>query len=68
MDQLRIYTLRTAEALEDYATTRWPSHIRSLAAAWPPPAPKKAAAFLFVAAPPPLGAASGVAVNPLALF
>jgi hypothetical protein len=27
-DQLRIYTLRTAEALEDYATTRWPSHIR----------------------------------------
>jgi hypothetical protein len=32
MDQLRIYTLRTAEALEDYATTRWPSHIRSLRA------------------------------------
>jgi NAD(P)-dependent dehydrogenase (short-subunit alcohol dehydrogenase family) len=30
MDQLRICTLRTAEALEDYATTRWPSHIRSL--------------------------------------
>jgi hypothetical protein len=30
MDQLRIYTLRTAEALEDYATTRWPSHFRSL--------------------------------------
>jgi hypothetical protein len=25
MDQLRIYTLRTAEALGDYATTRWPS-------------------------------------------
>jgi hypothetical protein len=32
MDQLRIYTLRTAEALEDYATTRWPNHIRSLRA------------------------------------
>jgi hypothetical protein len=32
MDQLRVYTLRTAEAFEDYATTRWPSHIRSLRA------------------------------------
>ena len=30
MHQLRIYTLRTAEALEDYATARWPRHIHSL--------------------------------------
>ena len=52
MDRLRIYTLRTAEALEHYATTRWPA----ISPAWPPPAPKKAAAFLFVAAPPPQGA------------
>jgi len=41
MDRLRIYTLRTAEALEHYATTRWPA----ISTAWPPPAPKKAAAF-----------------------
>lgn len=32
MDQLRIYTLQTAEALQDYATTRWISHVRSLRA------------------------------------
>jgi len=30
--QLRIYTLRTAEALEDYATAHWPRHIPSLRA------------------------------------
>jgi len=64
MDRLRIYTLRTAEALEHYATTRWPA----ISTAWPPPAPKKAAAFLFVAAPPPQGAASGAPVNPLTIF
>ncbi len=32
MYQLRIYTLRTAEALEDYASARWPRHIHSLRA------------------------------------
>jgi hypothetical protein len=32
MYQLRIYTLRTAEALQDYATTHWPRHIPSLRA------------------------------------
>ncbi len=32
MYQLRIYTLRTAEALEDYASTHWPRHIPSLRA------------------------------------
>ena len=32
MYQLRIYTLRTAAALEDYATARWPLHIPSLRA------------------------------------
>lgn len=32
MYQLRIYTLRTAEALEDYATEHWPRHIPSLRA------------------------------------
>jgi len=32
MHQLRIYTLRTAEALEDYATVHWPRHIPSLKA------------------------------------
>jgi NIPSNAP len=32
MYQLRIYTLRTAEALEDYATAHWPRHIHSLRA------------------------------------
>ncbi|MGI8446843.1 MAG: NIPSNAP family protein [Streptosporangiaceae bacterium] len=32
MYQLRIYTLRTAEALEDYATAHWPRHIPSLRA------------------------------------
>ncbi|MFJ9371317.1 NIPSNAP family protein [Nocardia sp. NPDC101769] len=30
MYQLRIYTLRTAEALEQYATVHWPRHIPSL--------------------------------------
>lgn len=30
MYQLRIYTLRTAEALEDYATAHYPRHIASL--------------------------------------
>ncbi len=30
MYQLRIYTLRTPEALEDYATAHWPRHIHSL--------------------------------------
>jgi hypothetical protein len=30
--QLRIYTLRTAEALHDYATVHWPRHIPSLRA------------------------------------
>jgi len=30
--QLRIYTLRTAEALQDYATVHWPQHIPSLRA------------------------------------
>jgi hypothetical protein len=32
MYQLRIYTLRTAEALEQYATVHWPRHISSLRA------------------------------------
>ena len=32
MYQVRIYTLRTAETLEDYATVRWPRHISSLQA------------------------------------
>lgn len=32
MYQLRVYTLRTAEAFEDYATVRWPRHIDSLRA------------------------------------
>lgn len=32
MYQLRTYTLRTAEALEDYATAHWPRHIPSLRA------------------------------------
>jgi hypothetical protein len=32
MYQLRIYTLRTAEALEHYATVNWPRHIPSLRA------------------------------------
>ena len=32
MFQLRIYTLRSAEALERYATTHWARHIPSLAA------------------------------------
>jgi NIPSNAP len=30
--QLRTYTLRTAEALQDYATVHWPRHIPSLRA------------------------------------
>ena len=30
MYQLPIYTLRTREALDDYATTRWPRHVHSL--------------------------------------
>ena len=30
MFQLRTYTLRTAEALHDYATVHWPRHIPSL--------------------------------------
>jgi hypothetical protein len=32
MYQLRIYTLRTSEALEEYATAHWPRHIHSLRA------------------------------------
>ena len=32
MYQLRIYTLRTAGALRDYATVHWPRHIPSLRA------------------------------------
>lgn len=32
MHQLRIYTLRTAHALQDYATVHWPRHIVSLRA------------------------------------
>jgi hypothetical protein len=32
MYQLRIYALRTAEALEHYATVHWPRHIPSLRA------------------------------------
>ena len=32
MYQLRIYTLRTVEALEHYATVHWPRHIPSLRA------------------------------------
>jgi len=32
MYQLRIYTLRTAEALKTYATVHWPRHIASLRA------------------------------------
>ena len=32
MYQLRIYTLRTVEALERYATVHWPRHIPSLRA------------------------------------
>jgi hypothetical protein len=27
--QLRIYTLRTVQALQDYATVHWPRHIPS---------------------------------------
>jgi hypothetical protein len=30
--QLRIYTLKTADALEEYATVHWPRHIPSLRA------------------------------------
>ena len=30
MDQLRIYTLRTAEALDRYATVHWPRHVASM--------------------------------------
>lgn len=30
MDQIRIYTLRTTEALEKYATVHWPRHIASM--------------------------------------
>jgi hypothetical protein len=30
MYQLRTYTLRTAEALQDYAAVHWPRHIPSL--------------------------------------
>jgi hypothetical protein len=32
MYQLRIYTLKTADALERYATVHWPRHIPSLRA------------------------------------
>lgn len=32
MYQLRIHTLRTAEALQDYAAVHWPRHIPSLRA------------------------------------
>jgi len=32
MYQLRTYTLKTADALEDYATVHWPRHITSLRA------------------------------------
>ena len=32
MYQLRIYTLRTADAREHYATVHWPRHISSLSA------------------------------------
>jgi hypothetical protein len=32
MYQLRIYTLQTAAALEDYVTVHWPRHISSLRA------------------------------------
>ncbi len=32
MYQLRIYTLRTADALEDYVTAHWPRHVASLRA------------------------------------
>ena len=32
MYQLRTYTLKTATALEDYATVHWPRHIISLRA------------------------------------
>lgn len=32
MYQLRIYTLRTADALQDYVTAHWPRHIPSLLA------------------------------------
>lgn len=30
MYQLKIYTLRTAEALQQYATVHWPRHITSM--------------------------------------
>jgi hypothetical protein len=30
MDQLRVYTLRTPEALEQYATVQWPRHAASM--------------------------------------
>nr|WP_221380275.1 hypothetical protein [Actinoplanes polyasparticus] len=30
MHQIRIYTLRTAEALQQYATVQWPRHITSM--------------------------------------
>ncbi|WP_149205436.1 NIPSNAP domain-containing protein [Actinotalea subterranea] len=30
MDQLRTYTLRTAEALDRYATVHWPRHVASM--------------------------------------
>ncbi|WP_305784098.1 NIPSNAP family protein [Symbioplanes lichenis] len=32
MYQLRIYTLRTAEALQRYATVHWPRHLTSMPA------------------------------------
>ncbi|MCP2263258.1 hypothetical protein ACFQHV_21300 [Promicromonospora thailandica] len=30
MDQLKIYTLRTEEALQRYATVHWPRHVTSM--------------------------------------
>lgn len=30
MYQIKVYTLRTAEALQKYATTHWPRHITSM--------------------------------------
>lgn len=30
MHQIKIYTLRTAEALQQYATVHWPRHPRTM--------------------------------------
>ena len=64
MDRVRIYTLRTAEALEHHATHALASHIHTLAAACAEescrlPVRRRASAP---------GCPSGVPVNPLTIF